>query len=44
MERLMTGEADERIGTTIIKHLLTVLSATSSTKYLLIPLRKYFKI
>ena len=28
----------------IIKHLLTVLSATSSTKYLLIPLRKYFKI
>ena len=28
----------------IIKHLLTVLSATSSTKYLLIPLKKYFKI
>ena len=28
----------------IIKHLLTALSATSSTKYLLIPLKKYFKI
>ena len=26
-----------------LKHLLTALSATSSTKFLLIPLKKYFK-